>query len=78
MIDRVPVTSSNIVSIGFEKGPPAVLEIEFRGGGIYQYRAEDDKIVESHFNQLKLAESKGKHFTAHIRKDPALKVTKIT
>jgi hypothetical protein len=77
-MQREAVDSSNIASIGFSKGPPAILEIEFKGGGVYQYTSDDDKIVENHYNQLKLAESKGKHFTAHIRRDPALKTHKIS
>ena len=77
-MQRQVVESSNINSIGFQKGPPAVLEVEFKGGGVYQYTSSDDKIVESHYNQLKLAESKGKYFTAHIRKDPALKTKKVS
>lgn len=76
-MQREKVDSSNIASIGFSPGPPAVLEIEFKGGGVYQYTSDDDKIVKNHFDQLKLAESKGKHFTAHIRRDPALKTHKI-
>lgn len=77
-MQREVVTSSNINSIGFSKGPPAVLEVEFKGGGVYQYTSTDDKIVQNHYNQLKLAESKGKYFTAHIRKDPALKTHKVS
>lgn len=77
-MQREAVNSSNIASIGFESGPPAVLEIEFKGGGVYQYTSDDDKVVESHYNQLKLAESKGKHFTQHIRRDTKLKVNKVS
>jgi hypothetical protein len=77
-MERKPVDSSNIASVGFEEGPPAVLEIEFKGGGVYQYRSEDDKLVKSHHDQLMLAESKGRHFTQHIRRDPQLKVTKVS
>lgn len=76
-MQRQPVDSSNIASIGFEKGPPAVLEIEFLGGGVYQYTSQNDAIVEKHYNDLMLAESKGKHFTQHIRKDPALVTKKV-
>jgi hypothetical protein len=77
-MQRKPVDSSNIASIGFEKGPPAVLEIEFKGGGVYQYTSQNDAIVEKHYNDLMLAESKGKHFTAHIRRDPALVTKKVS
>lgn len=77
-MQRQTVDSSNINSVGFEAGPPAVLEIEFKGGGVYQYTSSDNKIVESHHKALMLAESKGKHFTAHIRRDPALQTKKIS
>lgn len=76
-MQREPVESSNIASIGYQAGPPAVLEIEFKGGGVYQYTSSDDKIITNHYNQLKLAESKGKHFTQHIRRDPAVKVQRV-
>ena len=76
-MQRQPVDSSNIASVGFDKGPPAVLEIEFKGGGVYQYTSQNDSIVENHYKQLLLAESKGKHFTQHIRRDPALTVKKV-
>lgn len=77
-MQRKTVDSSNIASIGFEKGPPAVMEIEFKGGSVYQYTSSDDKIVENHYKALTLAESKGKHFTAHIRRDPALRTQKVS
>ena len=77
-MQRKPVESSNIASVGFEKGPPAVLEIEFKGGGVYQYTSQNDAIVEKHYNDLMLAESKGKHFIQHIRKDAALVTKKVS
>lgn len=77
MIKRQKVESSNIASVGFAAGPPAVLEIEFVGGGVYDYTSSDDKVVEAHYKALLAAESKGKHFTAHIRRDPALRTQKV-
>lgn len=77
-MQRTPVESSNINSVGFEAGPPAVLEIEFRGGGVYRYTAANDSVVKKHYDDLMAAESKGKHFTAHIRRDKALTVTKVS
>lgn len=76
-MQRKPVESSNIASIGFEAGPPAVLEIEFKGGGVYQYTSDDDKVVKQHYDDLMAAQSKGKHFTQHIRRDVRLKVQKV-
>lgn len=77
-MQRKPVESSNIASVGFEAGPPAVMEIEFKGGGVYQYTSQDDAIVKARYDALMLAESKGKHFTQHIRKDPALVTKKVS
>lgn len=70
------VVSSNIDAVGFDQGPPAILQIRFRGGGVYQYRGED-QVVEDHYKALMAAESKGKHFTAHIRRDKRLTVTRV-
>jgi len=77
-MQRKPVDSSNIASIGFNPGPPAVMEIEFKGGGVYQYTSTDDKVVKAQYDALELAESKGKHFTKHIRKDERLTVKKVS
>lgn len=76
-MQRKPVESSNIASVGFEAGPPAVMEIEFKGGGVYQYTSDDDKVVKQQHDNLMLAESKGKHFTQHIRRDKRLTVNKV-
>jgi hypothetical protein len=72
----IPVQSSNIDAIGFEKGPPAVMAIRFHGGGVYEYRGADE-VVTAHHAALAAAESKGRHFTAHIRHDKRLSVTKV-
>lgn len=69
-MNRTPVTSSQIVSIGFEDG---VLEIEFvnrgkteRPNSIYQY---SDITAEDHANLIG-AESIGRHFGAFIKPFP--------
>jgi hypothetical protein len=36
-MNRVPVVSSDVASVGFDEGS-SVLEIEFHSGGIYQYQ----------------------------------------
>lgn len=71
-----PVQSSNIDAVGFQVGPPAVLQIKFKGGGVYQYRGPDD-VVTAHHEALMAAESKGKHFTANIRRDQRLQVNRV-
>lgn len=75
-IKMQPVQSSNIDAIGFEKGPPAVMQIKFRGGSTYQYRGPDE-VVQAHYEALMAAESKGRHFTSHVRRDKRLQVVKM-
>lgn len=61
-IERIAVESSNIVSIGYSP-TRYVLEIEFHGGGVYQYAQ-----IPSHVYQgLMDAESKGSYFLRFIR-----------
>jgi KTSC domain len=57
---RVPVESSSIDSIGYEKN---VLEVRFRNGGLYQYF----DVPEQMLALLVQAESKGSFFNRHIR-----------
>jgi hypothetical protein len=57
---RIPVESSMIDSIGFEKN---VLEVRFRNGGLYQYI----DVPESVSALLMQAPSKGRFFNEQIR-----------
>jgi KTSC domain len=57
---RVPVESSSIDSVGYEKD---VLEVRFRNGGLYQYF----HVPELMFELLMEAESKGRFFNENIR-----------
>ena len=60
-MDRTPVSSSNIASIGYEDG---TLEIAFlRGSGVYQYYG----VPESVYRDFMSASSKGNYFTRCIR-----------
>ena len=61
-MDRIPVSSTNLASVGYEP-MSMVLEIEFVGGRIYQYF----DVPESEFQQLMRAESHGTYFSANIR-----------
>ena len=61
-IERAPVESSSLVSIGFAR-EARVLEIEFRSGAIYRYLGVPQTI----FDGLKKAESKGRYFAQSIR-----------
>ena len=59
-MDRIPVVSSNLASIGYEDG---ILEIEFKTHSVYQYRNVPPSVYEA----LMSAPSHGKYFSAHIR-----------
>lgn len=69
-MNRTPVTSSNIKSIGHDPATNT-LEVEFNTGGIYQYGGVS---AEKH-QALVGAESIGKHFGQHIKS--AYPVTKV-
>ena len=61
-MDRVPVSSSNLASVGYDAANSA-LEVEFRHGGLYQYFD-----VPAHEHEaLMQASSHGEYFSAHIR-----------
>jgi hypothetical protein len=65
---RMPVESSSIDSVGYERN---VLEVRFRNGGLYQYLDVPEQAVVS----LMRAESKGRFFNQQIRgRYPALKL----
>lgn len=59
-MNRIKVLSSNIDSIGYEKG---TLEIKFHNGGLYQYLGTSKELFDNMLN----AESKGKFFWRYIR-----------
>ena len=62
-MQRRPVTSSVIRSIGYNAGT-RVLELEFHGGGVYQYEG----ISASVHAKLLAAPSLGQYFDTHIKK----------
>ncbi len=61
-MDRTPVDSTNVESVGYDPGT-ATLEIEFKNGGIYQYFGVPDQV----HSDLMNAPSKGLYFNANIR-----------
>lgn len=61
-MNRISVASSNIVSIGYDK-TRKLLEIEFKGGSIYQY----SDVPLGVYEELMAAGSRGKYFAAHIK-----------
>jgi len=62
-MDRTPVSSSNLASVGYDP-ENMILEIAFHGGSIYQYF----NVPESKHEGLMKADSHGKYFDAHIKK----------
>lgn len=66
-MDRKPVTSSNIRSVGYENGE---MHIEFANGSVYEYTGPRTK---EHYDAIMKAPSAGKYFYQHIRSDPQTK-----
>lgn len=60
-MNRVPVRSSNIISIGYEE-ETQLLEVEFKTGRIYRYSSVPPHVYAS----LMRSESHGKYFLQHI------------
>jgi hypothetical protein len=61
-MERDPVRSSNIRSVGYDPGSRR-LEVEFLSGGIYQYSG----VPESVYQQFIRTASKGSYFHSHIK-----------
>lgn len=59
---RTPVSSSNLVSVGYDSDS-ATLEIEFNRGRVYQYA----EVPQEAYRALMNADSMGSHFHHHIR-----------
>ncbi len=60
-VDRLPLTSSMMASVGYDPRR-RTLEIEFRTGGVYRYF----RVPAPVFRALREAPSKGRFFHAHI------------
>ncbi|MEM2161095.1 MAG: KTSC domain-containing protein [Candidatus Nitrosotenuis sp.] len=61
-MNRIPVQSSNLRSVGYDPNT-RTLEIEFHSGGIYQYSGISQQMYEG----LMSAPSKGSYFAQHIK-----------
>ena len=61
-MDRIPVSSSNVASVGYDM-ESSTLEIEFNNGGVYQYFDVSEQI----FNELKTASSVGGYLASNIK-----------
>lgn len=62
-MQRVQVKSGTLASVGYDYSS-SVLELEFRGGGVYQYHGVPEQI----FQALMDAPSKGAFFNENISK----------
>lgn len=61
-MNRVPVQSINLASVGYDPAT-CTLEIEFHSGGVYQYFGVPSQVYESLIN----AASKGSYFHHNIK-----------
>lgn len=62
-MERTPVSSSNLASIGYDE-TSATLEVEFQNGGLYQYQGVPKDVHEGLMN----AGSKGTYFDQNVKK----------
>lgn len=61
-MERQPVSSSNIASIGYDPST-STLEVEFIHGGVYQYF----DVPQSYYDSLMQADSKGTYLSQNIK-----------
>ncbi|HEJ0182538.1 KTSC domain-containing protein [Pectobacterium carotovorum] len=61
-MERQPVVSSNISSVGYDSGD-LILEVEFKNGALYQYFDVPEHI----FQELINADSVGGYLAAHVK-----------
>lgn len=79
-MNRTPVVSSNLVSVGFEKNPygfapnevKGTLEVEFKNGDVYDYL----DVPQERYQALLNAASVGSYFATYIK--PAFRCLKIS
>lgn len=67
---RYPVSSSNVASIGYDV-QGQVLEVEFKGGSVYQYAG----VPQAKYDEMLMAPSVGKYLNDQIK--PTYAATKI-
>lgn len=61
-MERTPVTSSNVCSVGYD-ADSQTLEVEFNNGAVYQYSG----VPEYEYTGLMDADSKGSRMHSHIK-----------
>ncbi len=68
-MERIPVSSSNIASIGYDSGAQ-VLEVEFHNGSLYQY----SEVPDWEYEGFMAAASKGAYLHSNIKKYPCVRL----
>ncbi len=61
-MERTPVSSSNLQSIGYDPHT-STLEVQFNNGGLYQYHGVSQEV----YDALMQAGSHGTYFNSHIK-----------
>ncbi len=61
-MNRTPVTSTSVASVGYDQNT-LTLEVEFRGGSVYQYF----DVPEAVYQEFIAAESLGRHLNQNIK-----------
>lgn len=61
-MERTPVSSSNVSSIGYD-ADSQTLEVEFNNGAVYQYSG----VPEYEYDGIMNADSKGKYLHSNIK-----------
>lgn len=61
-MNRTPVSSSNIASVGYDSGS-STLQIEFNNGKLYDYYSVPEEI----YNEIINTGSPGGYFHSHIK-----------
>ena len=62
MFEMIPVTSSNIKSVGYD-AELSILYVQFHGGKLYAYKGVSKEVYDEFLN----AESIGKYFMSQIK-----------
>jgi hypothetical protein len=62
-MSRIPLSSSNLASVGYDR-TTQMLEVEFLHGGIYQYLDVPSAV----YDGLMAADSHGTYFDRHVKK----------
>jgi hypothetical protein len=66
-MERMPVTSSNVVSVGYDE-PSRTLEVEYTGGRIYRYFAVPNSVNDGLIAVSRRGESVGKYVDQNVKK----------